>query len=229
MEKPIQDAIDVIAKAQKNVTQLLSDPKFVNNLLEINSNFKRITDRLSFMGGILTGERTGRSAVHGPITNFMGRPVLNKKDAANLEEAKKSSTPDQRAREIFITKVEKLYKDIQNFPPQSIITNYRLPEDILVIRGVAKKAMVPNYAAPREINIPFIQEIIAAIEKQLADKDANKSVDAAIAGAADPEVLTHEQIDADAELQKLGARPGDTVTMKGGKKKVTPAPPKKPE
>lgn len=183
-EKPIQDSIEILKKAKEEINKLLAAPRYNGNLLEINANLKRVETRLVFMGGVLERPRRDQpglqGARHQPMKTFMGKPlnaeatemdpVLKKKTLLNAEEAEMDH---------FRTKVKKLAKDILNFPAQSILTNYRIPEDILVIRGVAKVMGIEDFKT-RELTVAFINEIKAAVERAGDQAAIQAKVDASL-------------------------------------------------
>jgi hypothetical protein len=170
MAKPIQKALEVLKTAQAEVNKLLNEPEHNGNLLEINTHFKRIESRLLFMGGSFEPSTNGKKD-NEPIKRFMGKELP--KDVALTKEMLSPKDADKKA---FIAKVDKLYEQIGRFTPQEIITNYRLPEDILVIRGVAKRAGVVDYESA-DLTISFIENIIDAIEINNEETEKQQSID----------------------------------------------------
>lgn len=218
MDKPIQDAIAVIQKAKENLSRLLADPLYNGNLLEINANFKRIENRLQFMGGILTDKKADPTGSKKTLTSFMGKKLSGAKEDAKAMRA--SISPSDEKKRIYLEKVGKLYQDISNYPPQSILTNYRRSEDIMVLRGVAKRAGVEDFET-RELTIQFVQDIITAIQKKEEEGETQAGIDAAV-DAQQGTVLSQADIDADNTLQKMGAKVGDTIITDGKKKQIIP-------
>jgi hypothetical protein len=217
MAKPIQQAVDIIRKAKADVNKLLSEPEHIQNLLEINTNFTRIESRLTFMGGILeTDKKTESKSLFPPITNFMGENIATAKPLT-----KDDLTPDEDRKQKFLAKAKKLWDEIGNYSPQNILTNYRIEEDIIILRWVAKKAGVKEYETA-ELTTQFVEEIQLAVEMKKEEGELQKGIDDATR-TKDLKPLTEEDIKGDLSLQNLGAKPGDSFIIEKGKKKIIPA------
>lgn len=250
MEKAIQDAVDLTEKYEKNLNALLASPKYNGNLLVINAQIRLIKNKLAFAGGILGGIARKTVSIpgrkHKPFTSFMGHPIEVKQPETSSE-VKRSLSPSQAEKDLYRKRVAKLMGEISNFPPQSIITNYRRPEDVMIVRGVAYKLGLED-ADKREFNIEFITDIIEAINKKreegtlqdLIDKAAAEDKDATKKASilklnVDKEraeklanirskILTAEDIAEDDWLKKKGAQPGDKLTWDANRhKKIIPA------
>jgi hypothetical protein len=63
--------------------------------------------------------------------------------------------------------------------PKGLLNDYTIPEDQLVIRGVAKRAGVQGYEDAK-ISISFIEKIQKAIKKKAADEVEQKKIDEAL-------------------------------------------------
>lgn len=179
MPKPIQQALTVLAKAQQEINQILSGPEYNGNLLEINTNFRRINSRLVFMGGVLEPESMPSAPTRfPPMTSFMGKEIKKNEKVTEAD-----LNPAEADKQKFLSKVGKLWKELPGISPQSILNAYTIPEDVLVLRGVAKRAGVKDFAE-RPINQEFIEEIILGVgikdeeaEQQLEIDEAVKSND----------------------------------------------------
>jgi hypothetical protein len=212
-EKILQNAVELTAKFKEQINEVLKqDPRYINNLLEINSHLKRIEGRLVYMGGNLKGQAavSQKSGRHGPIKNFMGRKILQGTkqlsaeqadeqmavDAKNKTAIKKTLTTEQQEMELFKTQIQKLREDILKFPPQSILTNYRIAEHERIVRGLAKQMGIVDFKT-REYNIAFVTEIQEAVAKandqedlaQKADSGAAKDITATGTAAANQTTL----------------------------------------
>lgn len=160
MSQPIHESLQLIKQTQQKVQVLLSGAEHNRNLLEINSLFERLKSRLVFMGGVLEPEKpqNDTKSQFPPITNFMGEEIKSEPKITQED-----LNPDEHRKKIFLEKVSQLYKQITEIPPQSILNSYTLPEDVLVLRGVAKRAGVEGFGE-RPLNVAFIEDIILAIE-----------------------------------------------------------------
>jgi hypothetical protein len=178
MAKPIQQAIEVVRQAKTEVNKLLSAPETNHNLLEINSHFTRIETRLSYMGGILEPEAKTKSTGKRfpPITTFMGAKLETSKPITNDD-----LTPGEERRKKFIGRVNKLWNEISNFNPETILTSYRIETDVMILRGVAKRAGIKDYES-RELTTEFVTDIQAAVEKKKKETGKQKEIDRNVKG-----------------------------------------------
>lgn len=94
-----------------------------------------------------------------PVTNFMGEPVNRPVDIVSAD-----LRPTLTEREIYVMKVDRLQKAFAIMQSENIINSYSMPEDLLVLRGVAKRANLQD-AANGTINIDFIERIKAGLIK----------------------------------------------------------------
>lgn len=174
MAKPIQDSISIVTEARKKVNELFKDSGLINSLPEMNGLFDRMLTRLKFMGGTLepksVEEPTGPDPFP-PITNFMGEDIRRpeNKIAADLN-------PAAAEKQLYLDKVQNLYSKLPTMNPESILKSYVIPEDILVLRGVAKRAGVANYETA-ELNTEFIGAIVKGIAKKAATKSMQQKID----------------------------------------------------
>ena len=136
MSQPIQDSLQKIKQAQVEVNKILSDTDYRGNLLEINSLFQRLIARHVFMGAIENPDDKPKDRKLQPMTRFMGRDVKqDKTTAADLD-------PNEHMKQQYLQKVNKLYESIQFTAPSIILNAYTMTDDVMVLRGVAKKAGV---------------------------------------------------------------------------------------
>jgi|GEM_PF-5407720 len=222
-ENVINQALLVAQSAEREINNLLSEPVHAVNRLEIAANFRRIYMRLQFMGAVL---ETPKADINGmmpkdpfpPITNFMGDEI-RKADSVTVADL----SPQESARQVFLAKVQKLWNDLPLMGVESVLMAYTLPEDILVLRGVAKRANVKDYDS-RELNQEFIEDIILGIDIVNEEKGKQSLIDKNASKNALPVTLTEDMINADPELKKLKAKPGDILSMgeKGQKIITTP-------
>lgn len=147
----IETAIKLLVDTKEELSELLGDE---NHLLMVNfiSNFDRMIGRLDFISSRSSMTPLGQVDFP-PITNFMGEElnVTKKVDVEELE-------PDDSDRAKFAQKVSDLQKNLPAISNEKILESYVVKEDQLVIRGVAKRAGLPNYKEA-EINGTFLDEI----------------------------------------------------------------------
>jgi hypothetical protein len=215
MSKSVQECLQIVQSAKKDVNQLLTGTEFVHVLLEVNQLFRRLEMRFEFMGGVVQAETATKGKKFPPITNFMGEKieVAQKITSAELN-------PKQAELEKLREKVQKLYGQIRDLQPPQVLHAYSLPEDQVIIRGVAKTAGVEGYN-DREINAAFIEDIQMAVEEREEQLAKQREIDKSTQKpAAEEKVLTQADIDADADLIKWKAKPGDLLTTDRNGKKI---------
>ena len=219
MPKPIQDSLLLVKQTQMELNKNLAEPQYNTNLLELNSLFQRIISRLVFMGGILEPENAEKKTKLGPITRFMGKEIKQDKvTAADLD-------PNEAVKKQYLQKVDKLYEQISFIQPSIILNSYTIDEDILVLRGVAKRAGIENYK-DRELNIQFVEEIVAAIKAKKDEAALQKTIDDNNKNKGTEVTVTQGMIDGSEFLQKKNVKPGDKVTqLPDGKFKIPAAKP----
>lgn len=213
MSHQIQDSLQKIKQAQVEVNKNLADTDYRGNLLEINSLFQRLIARLVFMGGIEHPGDVQKERTLKPMTRFMGREIKQDKTASvDLD-------PAEHQKQQYLQKVNKLYDSIQFTQPSIILNAYTMNDDVMVLRGVAKKAGVEGYES-KELNQSFIEEIQFAIAAKIEEALLQKNIDDKSKKGMEITV-TQEQIDTSKFLQKEKVKPGDKVLqLPDGKFKV---------
>jgi len=204
MSQPIQDSLQKIKQAQVEVNKNLSDTDYRGNLLEINSLFQRLIARLVFMGAIENPDDKPQDRKLQPMTRFMGRDVKqDKTSAADLD-------PNEHMKQQYLQKVNKLYESIQFTAPSIILNAYTMTDDVMVLRGVAKKAGVEGFES-KELNQDFIEEIQFNIAAKIEETQLQKNIDEKSKGKGTEVTVTQEHIDNSKFLQKEKVKPGDKV------------------
>lgn len=227
MSEHLQEALALLRRARADFKPLLSDPKHINNLLEINTYFTRIENRLVLMGAvrleaIVTANgievKEAKSLRQGS-SSFMGRKVTGK-GSLNAKSDKEMMTAAELRQANYLEKVEQLFMRLPRISVASILTNYRSEDDILVLRGVAKRAKVENFDKAA-ITQEFVTKIIENIKASVKESTTQTLIDKSVGARGDTVTLTQEQIDADPKLQKMGAKAGDQLTIDPKTKKKT--------
>ena len=204
MSHQIQDSLQKIKQAQVDVNKNLSGTDYRGNLLEINSLFQRLIARLVFMGAVENPNDKPQDRKLQPMTRFMGRDVKqDKTSAADLD-------PNEHMKQQYLQKVTKLYEQIQFTAPSIILNSYTMTEDILVLRGVAKKAGVEGYES-KELNNDFVEEIQFAIAAKIEEAQLQKNIDDKSKGKGTEVTVTQDMIDSSKFLQKEKVKRGDKV------------------
>lgn len=219
MLKPVQESLKIVQEAKAAVKQQLTGTEHVHQLLELDSLFRRIETRLNFMGAV-TEPEAGKPVVDQfpPITNFMGEKIVVDKKVVAAD-----INPSEAEKKAYLAKVEKLYAEIGTMPVDIIRNAYSIPDDVKVLRGVAKRAGVKDFDK-RDVNEEFIKEIKAGIADKAAVNKKQAEIDAQLKEIKSEVVLTQEMINADADLIKWKAEPGDIlITRQDGKRRIQKA------
>lgn len=178
----------IVLNTKLQLQELLSGPEFSTISLTTSSTLDQLMNRLHFLGG--TTPNVTPSEQFLPITNFMGEEISRK------EVTKADIIPEDSEKKIFVDKVESLYDVFNQMHPDKILSSYTLPEDILVLRGVAKLAGVKSPGI-KKITVQFIEEIkegIKAKAKEAEDKARFDAEFAAKNGQLPNDLMTGNQV-----------------------------------
>lgn len=226
MSENLQEALALLRRVRADFKPLLNDPKHINNLLEINTYFTRIENRLVLMGAVrleaittANGIEVKEKSLRQGSSSFMGRKVTGK-GSLNAKSDKEMMTAAELRQANYLEKVEQLFMRLPRISVASILTNYRSEDDILVLRGVAKRAKVDNFDKAA-ITQEFVTKIIENIKASVKESTTQTLIDKSVGARGDTVTLTQEQIDADPKLQKMGAKVGDQLTIDPKTKKKT--------
>lgn len=165
----LKEVAAILSKTKAEINKLLEAKEHHMLLLGLNANLDKMANRVGFLSG--TSLTSDQSEKFKPVTNFMGEDISipKKIDKDEIE-------PGEADRLIFVDKVERLYAEFLTIPPDGILNSYTLPEDQLVVRGVAKKAGIEGYA-DREFTVQFLQEIAEGIKTNEAEDAKQKEID----------------------------------------------------
>jgi hypothetical protein len=210
-------ALEILRKAKTEINDLFNDPQHNQSLLEINANLKKVETRLEYMSAVLAPAQKGTTSKKPfpPLKSFMGQKLT-----ANQPLKTEDLTPSESRKKAFLAKAHKLYDEIGNYPPASILTNYRIKEDIILIRWVAKQAGVKDFET-RELTTDFIEEIQMAVQLKNEEEETQAAVDFSINGTPDPEIITLQ--DGEEDMEPGIEQQDQKLTKKTNKKKLPPA------
>lgn len=218
MAKPVQESLSIIKEAQTKVNDQLKDSEHVHQLLEINTLFRRLQTRLEFMGAVTEPEvnNSSKTDMFPPIKKFMGETIV-RSSGGDKNDAK----PGDDVKERFRQKVQMLHDSLVETTAEVILRAYTSEEDLLVIRGVAKKVKLEGFDT-KPINEEFIKAVKEA-QMQLADNLKKQQQIDDKTKQGEEKILTQADIDADPDLIKWRAKEGDTLfTRNDGKKILKP-------
>lgn len=185
----IQQAATILIEAKQQVNATLEDSQHGMVLIGVNSGLDSLINRLAFLSGSQLQAVVTQDFP--PVTEFMGEELVLRKQIA-----KEDLTPEEEEKENFITKVDTLYNQFDTISPEGILNSYTIPEDILVVRGVAKRAGVDGYS-DRELTLRFIEDINKAIKQKALDEAEERSINKKLAEGASEDNEDGEDGEAD--------------------------------
>ncbi len=158
MDSNIAEAASLLTAAKDNVLGLLKDNGHL--LVTVEHGLNRIINQLNFLVGRQQEVIEDARTQFAPITHFMGEE-LNRPVEIKTEEL----SPKEAQRKIFLEKVDRLQNSIGELDNEAILDAYTQVNDTNVIRGVAKRAGLENYAKG-EINHQFLDDIRLGLKAQ---------------------------------------------------------------
>lgn len=180
-QQEIHLVLNELRKAKINVLEVLTPTN--NSLLRIHAEnaLDNLINRFAFVAGDSSSVGNTSGQKFPPVTNFMGE---------NIEISKPITRADLTSKEVeknkILDKMSELQKVIYDLENKQVLENYSLKEDKIVLRGLAKRAGVEDYAKA-EINEAFIQEIkVGLLVKEAAEKKEkeNRNIKISEAGAS---------------------------------------------
>lgn len=184
-------ALKALQDAKDKVTSILSGEEHSYVLLGITAHLDKTINRLSFLSGqTLTKEAgDGFEPITEGLEDFKRTPLLTDEDLS----------PEEADRAAFLAKVDMVEQAVVSLSPEAVVHNFTQPDDILALRGVAKRYGLEDYDTA-EITPAFVIEILEAInqkmeedaallkaEKEVAKADAAAKAEAEDSGAKEAE------------------------------------------
>lgn len=162
--KNFKQALEVLEDAKSQVKEILTGDEASSILLRITAGLNTGITALSHAcGGVNTA--FVNSLETKPITKFMGKAIERKDSNVSQEQL----SIDEQEKQIFIDKVNNLYERISGLDSVEVLKIHTIPEDVLALRGVAKRAGVKEFDG--ELNVSFVDAIKdAIIEKEKIKK-----------------------------------------------------------
>lgn len=172
-KSPLTVVAEGLTEVKDHLHEILTEPEHSSILLYAKGALGAMINRFHFLAG--TTPTASTTEQFPPVTNFMGEELTLPKPIKP-----ENLSPDELERDLFVDKVNRLYATIQTIPVDGVLNSYTLPEDQLVIRGVAKRAGLEGYE-DREINPAFISDICDAIKAKDARSVQETQIEAELA------------------------------------------------
>jgi hypothetical protein len=208
MEQLLKDAITILKQAQESsITILKSDEKLSTTVIMVEHGMNTLLNRLKF--------QLGEGLVIPGTVQF---PPLNKVDGQSFikEDPVEASTPVKEEVDILKQKVADFEQNLPELTNDVILKSYKNKADKLIIRGLAKKAGVPEYETAK-IDELFLNAIRDGLSngKEVVKLD-KAAILAQIATANTPEAIRSLVSQSqDEEVQQAGL--DRVIELEGGK------------
>jgi len=154
-ESPSQEGLKTLAtKLQDihdNADKIASHPDNQFIITGVKAALRKLLNKLNFLAGIT------HSTEFKPLP-----PIIIGEQHAPIDH-----NIDRDEKQLFLHKVEQLYLNIITIDPSGLLTDVRLPEDEMVLRGVAKKAGLENFE-DAELTVEFVEAIQEAVRENEA-------------------------------------------------------------
>lgn len=138
----------VLADARAEIKSILTGEDDMV-ILPMDSGLERLVNRALFLGGIYADPAAAK--VEFPPIVIEGVAVTKPVTEEDLE-------PEDEAKGKFLKKVDELEKQFPALESEKILESYVVKEDIMAIRGVAKRAQLEDFRTA-EINLEFLERI----------------------------------------------------------------------
>lgn len=168
--KNFKQALEVLEDAKSQVKEILTGDEASSILLRITAGLNTGITALSHASGS-ANTAFATSTETKPITKFMGKAIERKDSNVSQEQL----SIDEQEKQIFIDKVNNLYERISGLDSVEVLKIHTIPEDVLALRGVAKKAGVADFESA-ELDVKFIDTIKAKIAINKAEGAATGKV-----------------------------------------------------
>lgn len=172
----LEQVAEILKDAREDIEAILEGEPQTTTIF-VTTSIQKIENRLSRITGS-SPNASDRPAFES-VTRFMGEDIKARKPLTDED-----LNPTKSERDLLSDKVDKLFAIIQTMDPADLAETYGNAADEIVLRGVAKRAGIPDYETEK-ITESFVEDIIEAIR------------------AADAH--TQEEIDIEEELKKQDA------------------------
>ena len=155
---PTRHALDILLDTRVKILELLQATPYTNLQVSVDNNFNQLINFFRHTTGTSASTpEVNSTTFFEPLNSFMGEPV-HAPTAIDIT----LLTPSVEDTELLKQKVLQLESSIEQLDNDVIINSYALPEDELVLRGLAKKLELIDYET-RPIDYDFINAIRAAL------------------------------------------------------------------
>jgi len=155
---PTRHALDILLDTRVKILELLQATPYTNLQVSVDNNFNQLINFFRHTtGASASTPEVNSTTFFEPLNSFMGEPV-HTPTAIDIT----LLTPSVEDTQLLKQKVLQLESSIEQLDNDVIINSYALPEDELVLRGLAKKLELTDYET-RPIDYDFINAIRVAV------------------------------------------------------------------
>lgn len=175
MGSVVQKSLDAVKEAQKQVNANLAGTEYSNQLLELNTGFKRLIMRLLFMGAVDTQTSEAiKAQARKPFPTL--KSVMAKSD--KLQSPKEDAALEKTDKQRFRDSVEELLVLLSQKPETATILNrYTGKPFEHVLRGAAKILKYDQYKSG-DITEKYVQDVIVLAELHAEEKSKAAEIEA---------------------------------------------------
>ena len=168
-------ALDILLDARVKILELLQATPYTNLQVSVDNNFNQLINFFRHTTGTSASTpEVNSTTFFEPLNSFMGEPV-HTPTAIDIT----LLTPSVEDTELLKQKVLQLESSIEQLDNDVVINSYALPEDELVLRGLAKKLEIADYET-KPIDYDFINTIRTALVQHQALEEQKEAIDQSV-------------------------------------------------
>ena len=168
-------ALDILLDTRVKILELLQATPYTNLQVSVDNNFNQLINFFRHTTGTSASTpEVNSTTFFEPLNSFMGEPV-HTPTAIDIT----LLTPSVEDTELLKQKVLQLEASIDNLDNDVVMNSYALPEDELVLRGLAKKLEIADYET-KPIDYDFINTIRTALVQHQALEEQKEAIDQSV-------------------------------------------------
>ena len=176
IQQKVRDAVAILTQSREAALEILKSEESLSSVvITVENGMNTLVNRLHF--------QLGESPIVAGTTEF--KP-LTKLDGVSFiqEEPAEAVIPDKSEIEILSDRIMELEKQLPGLANDQILKAYKTKADKLIIRGLAKKAGVPEFESAK-IDEAFMEAIRNGIAGKREVKKQDKAAVLALIAKAD--------------------------------------------
>ena len=168
-------ALDILLDARVKILELLQQTPYTNLQVSVDNNFNQLINFFRHTTGTSASTpEINSTTFFEPLNSFMGEAV-HTPTAIDIT----LLTPKAEDTELLKQKILQLEASIDNLDNDVVMNSYALPEDELVLRGLAKKLEMADYET-KPIDYDFINTIRTALVQHQALEEQKEAIDQSV-------------------------------------------------